>query len=192
MLVTLFHWNSSYQLRTLALPGWTVKLPKPTSGRRRLILGQISLVFFSGAGPPSPRPLWTVPTLLLRLQPSLVHLSLHDKMRGEYSCSACGHQLQDLTRLLLDYLTSEPLWCAILDTTSSILICAVRLLILFALVSKEVGVAPSQPICDRWNWVALFKRQYWHQYKFNLVSLFYKLLLGYAGVIQNQLGVELQ
>jgi len=36
------------------------------------------------------------------------------------SCSACGHHLQDLTHLLLDCPASEPLWRAIIGTTSSI------------------------------------------------------------------------
>jgi len=38
--------------------------------------------------------------------------------RKENSCSACGHPLQDLTHLLLDCPTSEPLRGAIFGTTS--------------------------------------------------------------------------
>jgi len=51
--------------------------------------------------------------------------------RKNSSCSAGGHQLQDLTHLLLDYPASEPLRCAIFGTTSTI----------FDLWSKPWGVA---------------------------------------------------
>jgi len=39
---------------------------------------------------------------------------------ADSSCSACEHQLQDLTHLLLHCPASEPLWRAIFVTTSSI------------------------------------------------------------------------
>jgi len=47
----------------------------------------------------------------LALPPSFVLLN---------SCSVCGHQLEDLTHLLLDFPASEPLRLAIFGTTSPI------------------------------------------------------------------------
>jgi len=54
-----------------------------------------SFSFLGGTSPFPFRPLSTVPTSLLRSQPSLALLPVQDK-------TACGHLLQDLTHLLLD------------------------------------------------------------------------------------------
>jgi len=53
------------------------------------------------------------------------------KWKENFSCSPCGHSLQDMTNLLLDCPTSEPLRRAIFGTTSSI----------FDLWSRPCGVA---------------------------------------------------
>jgi len=54
---------------------------------------------------------------------------MQDKSEGN-PCSACGYQLQDLTRLLLDCLASEPLRRDSFGTTS-----------IFDLWSRSWGVA---------------------------------------------------
>jgi len=77
-----------------------IRLAYYFSWRRNLSHMQFHLLpdflgFLEGTGPsPSrPRPSWTVPTSLTRSQPSLVLLSMQEV---NYTCSACGHPLQDL------------------------------------------------------------------------------------------------
>jgi len=50
---------------------------------------------------------------------SLLLFSYLCRIKKKNSCSACGHQLQNLTHLLMDYPASEPLRRAILESTSS-------------------------------------------------------------------------
>jgi len=50
------------------------------------------------------------PTLLPQSQPSFVLLFVQTKYK-ENSCSACGHQVQDLTCLILDFrIWTSPTW----------------------------------------------------------------------------------
>jgi len=50
-------------------------------------------------------------------QPSFFLLPMQDKMKGEFSCSACGHHLHGLTHLFLDCPETEPLRSVIFGTT---------------------------------------------------------------------------
>jgi len=60
-------------------------------------------------------PMWTVPTSLPRSRPSYL---CRIKRKENSSCSACGHHLQGLTHLLLDFSAFEPRRRAIFGTSS--------------------------------------------------------------------------